>query len=95
MAHHATHGDHGGLNLINALHSRLKRFMRPFNGVSTRHLQHYLDWFCFAEQFRRSDEDRRSIVFDAEAKGTYSTTRREYPQVAIPFSDFWGRSILV
>jgi len=91
----ATGGNHGGLNLINALHSRLKRFMRPFNGVSTRHLQHYLDWFCFTEQFRKSDEDRRRIVYDAACKGTYSTTRREYAQVAIPFSDFWGRSILV
>jgi len=95
VVRYATGGNHGALNLINALHSRLKRFMRPFNGVSTRRLQHYLDWFCFAEQFRKSDEDRRAIVYRAAAKGTYSTTRREYAQVPIPFEDYWGRSILV
>lgn len=88
---YATGGNHGGLNLVNALHSRLKRFMGPFNGVSTRHLQHYLDWFCFVEQFRRSDEDRRKIVFDAGAEGTYFTTRRGYAQLPIPFSDFWEK----
>ena len=29
---------------INGYHSRLKRFMKPFNGVSTKHLNNYLTW---------------------------------------------------
>ena len=38
-----------GYNLsnINSLHSELSTFLSGFKGVSTKHLQHYLDWFCF------------------------------------------------
>ena len=32
------------LGHINAFHSTLKRFMRGFNGVSTKHLPNYLNW---------------------------------------------------
>ena len=32
------------LGHINAFHSGLKRFLRPFNGVSTKHLPNYLNW---------------------------------------------------
>ena len=30
------------LQNVNGLHSRLKRFMRPFNGVATKYLDNYL-----------------------------------------------------
>lgn len=38
-----------GYNLanINSLHSEWSTFLSHFKGVSTKHLQHYLDWFCF------------------------------------------------
>lgn len=38
-----------GFNLanINSLHSELSSFLSVFKGVSTKHLQHYLDWFSF------------------------------------------------
>ena len=29
---------------INSYHSRLKKFMKIFNGVSTKHLNNYLIW---------------------------------------------------
>lgn len=32
---------------INSLHSEWTTFLSHFKGVSTKHLQHYLDWFCF------------------------------------------------
>lgn len=35
------------LGNINSLHSELDTFLSCFKGVSTKHLQHYLDWFCF------------------------------------------------
>lgn len=35
------------LGNINSLHSELSTFLSSFKGVSTKHLQHYLDWFCF------------------------------------------------
>lgn len=38
-----------GYNLanINSLHSEWSTFLSAFRGVSTKHFQHYLDWFCF------------------------------------------------
>lgn len=32
---------------INSLHSEWSTFISSFKGVSTKHLQHYLDWFSF------------------------------------------------
>ena len=37
---HSPHIQH-----INAYHSTMKRFMRPFNGVATKYLNNYLTWF--------------------------------------------------
>ncbi len=44
-----THVNSNGYNLgnINSLHSELATFLSHFKSVSTKHLQHYLDWFCF------------------------------------------------
>lgn len=32
---------------INSIHSQLETWLRKFRGVSTRHLQEYLDWFVY------------------------------------------------
>lgn len=42
-----TNSNNYNLNTINSLHSELATFLSCFRGVSTKHLQHYLDWFCF------------------------------------------------
>lgn len=44
-----TYVNSNGYNLatINSLHSEWSTFLSHFKGVSTKHLQHYLDWFCF------------------------------------------------
>ncbi len=34
---------------INSLHSQLTTFLSDFHGVSTKHLQQYLDWFVFSK----------------------------------------------
>lgn len=43
--------DKEGNNLanINSLHSELTLFLTQFHGVSTKHLQEYLDWFSFSK----------------------------------------------
>ena len=57
------------INVVNSMHSRLGHFMDGFHGVATKHLQHYLDWFCYKEQFRKSDGDARERVFRHESEG--------------------------
>jgi transposase-like protein len=82
----------GDINMVNALHSRLKEFIGRFHGVATRRLQHYLDWFCYREQFRGSDADRREVLYRHEVKGVYETTWRGYAQTPHPFMGYWGMS---
>jgi len=79
------------INMVNALHSRLKDFMRPFHGVATRRLQRYLDWFCYREQFKSSDADRRDLLFRHGVEGRYVYTRSLTFQECRPFLDYLGR----
>ena len=46
-----THVDDDGNSLadINSYHSGLTTFLSPFRGVSTKHLQHYLDWYMYSK----------------------------------------------
>ena len=38
------------LQHVNNTHSQLRAFLRPFNGVSSKYLQNYLNWFAYAEK---------------------------------------------
>lgn len=82
----------GGIALVDSLHSRLGAFLGRFRGVATRHLQHYLDWFCYAEQFKKGGADRRELLFRHVSAGTYRTTRRGYVDLPHPFMDYWDMS---
>ena len=42
---------------INAFHSRLKSFMRPFQGVSTKHLNNYLVWYAWMQMNKELSEE--------------------------------------
>ena len=35
---------------VNSAHSSIKRWMVKFNGVSTKYLQNYMNWFCLLEE---------------------------------------------
>lgn len=91
----ASAGEGHKINMVNALHSRLRDFLFPFKGVSTRRLQHYLDWFCYVEQFRKSDADSREVLYSNAISGTYETTRSDYPLTPFPFGEYWNMSTLV
>ena len=43
---------HWHINNVNGYHSRLKNWLRRFNGVSSAYLHHYLGWFRALERFR-------------------------------------------
>lgn len=42
------------LQKVNNTHSQLRTFLQPFNGVSSKYLQNYLNWFAYADQIRES-----------------------------------------
>lgn len=89
-------GEGHRINMVNGLHSRLDLFLRPFKGVATRRLQHYLDWFCFVEQFRKGDaEDGREALYGNAVSGTYDTVRKGYPSSPFPFGEYWGLPTVV
>jgi len=79
------------INMANALHSRIRDFLRPFHGVSTRRLQKYLDWFRYREQFKASDVGRRELLFAHEASGTYESTRSWLHVEIGEFMAYWIR----
>ena len=56
---------------INSLHSQLANFLSTFHGVSTKHLQQYLDWFVFIYTMKKKfslnkikTESYNAIVLD-------------------------------
>jgi hypothetical protein len=79
----------GELGAVNSLHSRLSTFLAPFNGVSTRRLQRYLDWFCWEEQARRSPSTRGALLAPQVAGGSYSVRRAALIDEGQPFWDYW------
>jgi len=38
------------LQHVNNIHSQLRKFLLPFNGVSSKYLQNYLNWFAYSEK---------------------------------------------
>lgn len=79
----------GELGLVDALHQRLKLFLPRFHGVSTRRLSHYLDWFEWTEQVRRSDASQSDVLPRQAAQGRYENTRRALFEEPQPFWDYW------
>ena len=47
---------------VNNTAKRLRQWMQPFNGVSTKYLQNYLNWFAVLEQLKNSTERLKSFV---------------------------------
>ncbi len=42
------------LQKVNNVHAQLRRFLRPFNGVSSKYLQNYLNWYSYVGQIQNS-----------------------------------------
>ena len=42
------------LQKVNNTHAELRKFLRPFNGVSSKYLQNYLNWFAYADKINNS-----------------------------------------
>jgi len=44
------------LQKVNNIHSQLKKFLTPFNGVSSKYLQNYLNWFAYVDKIRANKQ---------------------------------------
>lgn len=42
------------LQHVNNTHSQLRKFLAPFNGVSTKYLQNYLNWYAYIGEIRKT-----------------------------------------
>lgn len=42
------------LQKVNNVHSQLRGFLRPFNGVSSKYLQNYLNWYAYVDHIKNS-----------------------------------------
>jgi len=42
---------------VNNFHSRLKGWVRKFNGVATKYLQNYLAWFTYLDSIQFKTDD--------------------------------------
>jgi len=47
------------LQKVNNTHAQLRKFLQPFNGVSTKYLQNYLNWFAYTKQIKSSKKTLR------------------------------------
>lgn len=55
---------------VNAMDQRLRKFMAGFNGVATKYLQNYLNWFLVLEKVKRSTERMATMAAIALASNT-------------------------
>ena len=44
------------LQKVNNVHTQLRKFLSPFNGVSSKYLQNYLNWYAYADEIKSNKE---------------------------------------
>lgn len=55
---------------VNNMDMRLRKFMESFNGVATKYLQNYLNWFLVLEKIKNSTSKMNAITAIAFASNT-------------------------
>lgn len=72
------------LQKVNNRHSQLRTFLRPFNGVSSKYLQNYLNWFAYSDQIRSHKETIKqwlvSILLTDQAYSLFQLFK-DYPAI--------------
>ncbi len=63
------------LQHVNALHSGFKRWLMPFNGVSSKYISNYLAWFKFLQLSKKNKKGNRikDMLVNVATKETYIT----------------------
>ncbi len=65
---------------VNNMDMRLRKFMEPFNGVATKYLQNYLNWFLVLEKIKNSTNRMATVATIAFAS---NTTWTEFKNIAV------------
>lgn len=82
------YADNNGNNLadINGVHSQLEIWMSKFHGISTRHLQSYLDWFTYIfimlkkfEHYKLESQMCKNIIPDTNYIKSLNIFKKEFP----------------
>lgn len=55
---------------VNNTAARLRTWMRPFNGVATKYLQNYMNWFMILERIKHNSQRSRAFASYAFAGNT-------------------------
>ena len=71
---------------INNYHSRLKAFLKPFNGVATKYLNNYIVWFNLVKFAKETDIEKQHIFLDfvlSTAKSVKCRTLSDRPNLPL------------
>ena len=52
---------------VNNTAARLRTWMRPFNGLATKYLQNYMNWFMILERIKNNNQRLKQFVLYALA----------------------------
>ena len=63
------------INNINAYHGRLKEWLRPFHGVATKYLDHYLGWRRTVEALGRGAHQQAWLLSAMEGRACQQLTK--------------------
>ena len=64
------------IQTVNNFHNRLQRFLRLYNGVSTKYLNHYISLFIWIENHKSMESRLEDTVKTyISEKGTYIASR--------------------
>lgn len=64
------------IQTVNNFHNRLQRFLRPYNGVSTKYLNHYISLFIWIENHKSMESRLEDTVKTyISEKGTYIASK--------------------
>ena len=74
------------LQYVNSLHSAFKRWLMPFNGVSSKYISNYLAWFKFLQLSKKNKKidrikDMLVNVATKETSITINTIRNRYVEL--------------
>ena len=88
--------NYNNIQELNGIHSQLNTWLSHFKGVSTRHLQGYLDWFSYiymlSKRFEENDlkiEIYKDIIVNAKYIKTTDICKKEMPiDLAIAYQEY-------